>query len=94
MSLTDDETNLSYQGDSSSSENERIYMVFVSIVKSELDKVEEDVHNENFQEDTEDEIDIYEAYQLLFKESLKTKKINNSMFKKVDKLERELTSDF
>ncbi|XP_022858736.1 girdin-like [Olea europaea var. sylvestris] len=93
VSLTDDEFNSSEQSDSSSSENERNYMAFVSRVKSESDKesekAEEEKHSENSEEESEDEIDIHETYQLLFKESLKIKRVNKAMLKKVDELERK-----
>ncbi|XP_022891908.1 uncharacterized protein LOC111406762 [Olea europaea var. sylvestris] len=78
VSLTDDDSNSSEQSDSSSSEEEEGYMTFVSTVKSNKSG-----------NDSEDETDIHEAYQLLFKESLKIKKVNKTLFKKVDKLERE-----
>ncbi|XP_022868003.1 uncharacterized protein LOC111387662 [Olea europaea var. sylvestris] len=100
VSLTDDESNSSDQRYTSSSEDEKGYMAFVSTVKSESDKdgekVEEDVESEKSSDETEDETDIHEAYQLLFKESLKIKKVNKALFKKVDELEREkerLTND-
>ncbi|XP_022861288.1 uncharacterized protein LOC111381706 [Olea europaea var. sylvestris] len=93
VSLTDDDSNLSEQSDSSSSEEEKGYMASVSTVKSESDKksekIEEEVESNKFGDDSEDETDIHEAYQLLFKESLKIKKVNKALFKKVDELERE-----
>ncbi|XP_022867779.1 uncharacterized protein LOC111387454, partial [Olea europaea var. sylvestris] len=91
VSLTDNEFETSERQESSSSEDEGNYMAFVSTIKSESDKesdkVEEELHNNN--SSNEDDIDIHEAYQLLFKESLKIKKINKALFKKVDELERE-----
>ncbi|XP_022895268.1 uncharacterized protein LOC111409455 [Olea europaea var. sylvestris] len=93
VSLTNDDSNSSEQSDSSSSEEEKGYMAFVSTVKSELDKesekVEEEVESNKSGDDSEDEMDIHEAYQLLFKESLKIKKVNKALFKKVNELERE-----
>ncbi|XP_022890228.1 uncharacterized protein LOC111405526 [Olea europaea var. sylvestris] len=93
VSLTGDDYNLSEQSDSSSSEEEKGYMAFVSTFKSESDKesekVEEEVESNKSGDDLEVEADIHEAYQLLFKESLKIKKVNKALFKKVDKLERE-----
>ncbi|XP_022849834.1 uncharacterized protein LOC111371915 [Olea europaea var. sylvestris] len=93
VSLTDDDPNLSEQSDSSSSEEEKGYMAFVSTIKSESDKesetVEEEVESNKSGDDSEDEIDIHEAYQLLFKKSLKIKKVNKALFKKVEELERE-----
>lgn len=68
-------------------------MAFVSTVKSESDKesdkVEEEHSNDNSSNEDEDEKDIQEAYQLLFKESLRIKKVNKALLKKVDELERE-----
>ncbi|XP_022877017.1 uncharacterized protein LOC111395263 [Olea europaea var. sylvestris] len=93
VSLTDDDSNSSEQSDSSSSEEEKGYMAFVSIVKSESDKesekVEEEVESNKSGDDSKDETDIHEAYQLLFKESLKIQKVNKALFKRVDELERE-----
>ncbi|XP_022889006.1 uncharacterized protein LOC111404428 [Olea europaea var. sylvestris] len=93
VSLTDDDSNSSDQSDSSSSEEEKGYMAFVSTVKSKLDKesekVKEEVESKKSRDDSEDATDIHEAYQLLFKESLKIKKVNKAIFKKVDKLERK-----
>ncbi|XP_022872986.1 uncharacterized protein LOC111391932 [Olea europaea var. sylvestris] len=93
LSLTNDDSNFSEQSDSLSSEEKKGYMTFVSTVKSESDKesekVEEEVESNKFGDDSEDETDIHEAYQLLFKESLKIKKVNKTLFKKVDELERE-----
>ncbi|XP_022866044.1 uncharacterized protein LOC111385848 [Olea europaea var. sylvestris] len=93
VSLTDDDSNLREQSDSSSSEEENCYMAFVSTVKSESDKesekVEEEVESNKSSDDSEDETDIHETYQLLFKESLKIKKVNKALFKKVDEFERE-----
>lgn len=40
-----------------------------------------------FDEGFEDDLDIHEAYDLLFKESLKLKKINRFVFKKLNDLE-------
>ncbi|XP_022876710.1 uncharacterized protein LOC111394893 [Olea europaea var. sylvestris] len=78
VSLTDDDSNSSEQSDSSSSEEEKGYMAFVSTVKNESDKesekVEEEVESNKSGDDSEDETDIHEAYQFLFKESLKIKK--------------------
>ncbi|XP_022874256.1 uncharacterized protein LOC111393087 [Olea europaea var. sylvestris] len=95
VSLTDDDSNASDQRDSSSSEDEKGYMAFVSTVKSESDKesekVEEDVESKKSNDDTEDETDIHEAYQLLFKESLKIKKcVNEKLEDKVKTLTCEL----
>ncbi|XP_022883408.1 uncharacterized protein LOC111400215 [Olea europaea var. sylvestris] len=91
--LTDNDSNLSEQSDSSSSEEEKGYMAFVSIVKSESDKesekVEEEGKSNKSGDDSEDETNIHETYQLLFKESLKIRKVNKALFKKVDELERE-----
>ncbi|XP_022891832.1 uncharacterized protein LOC111406675 [Olea europaea var. sylvestris] len=93
VSLTDDDSNSSDQSDSLSSGEEKGYMAFVSTVKSESnkesEKVEEEVESNKSRDDSEDETDIHEAYQLLFKESLKIKKVNKALFKKVDELERE-----
>ncbi|XP_022891884.1 uncharacterized protein LOC111406737 [Olea europaea var. sylvestris] len=72
------ESETSDRQESSSSENEGNYMAFVSTIKSESDKesnkVEEELPNDNSSNEDEDDIDIQEAYQLLFKESLKIKK--------------------
>ncbi|XP_022843115.1 uncharacterized protein LOC111366633 [Olea europaea var. sylvestris] len=81
--------------ESSSSDDEGNYMAFVATVKSESDKesdkVEEEQSNDNSVNENEDEddIDLQEAYQQLFKESLKIKKVNKSLLKKLDELERE-----
>ncbi|XP_022857366.1 uncharacterized protein LOC111378405 [Olea europaea var. sylvestris] len=95
VSLTDNESETSDRPESSSSDDEGNYMAFVATVKSESDKesdkVEEENSNDNSGNENEDEDDIYlqEAYQLLFKESLKIKKVNKALLKKVDELERE-----
>ncbi|XP_022877011.1 uncharacterized protein LOC111395259 [Olea europaea var. sylvestris] len=79
--------------ESSRSEDEGNYMSFVSTFKSESDKesdkVEEELRNDNSSNEDEDNIDIQKAYQLLFKESFKIKKVNKALLKKVDELERE-----
>ncbi|XP_022872302.1 uncharacterized protein LOC111391337 [Olea europaea var. sylvestris] len=97
----DNESETSDRHDSSSSEDEGNYMAFVLTVKSESDKesdkVEEELSNDNSSSEDEDEIDIQEAYQLLFKESLRIKKVNKVLLKKVDEFEREkekLASNF
>ncbi|XP_022862077.1 uncharacterized protein LOC111382364 [Olea europaea var. sylvestris] len=93
VSLTDNESETSDRQESSSSEDEGNYKAFVSTVKSESDKesdkVEEELPNDNSSNEDGDDIDIQEAYQLLFKESLKIKKVNKTLLKKVDELERE-----
>ncbi|XP_022841852.1 uncharacterized protein LOC111365529 [Olea europaea var. sylvestris] len=94
-SLTDNESETSDRQESSSSDDEGNYMAFVATVKSESDKesdkVEEEQSNDNSVNENEDEddIDLQEAYQQLFKESLKIKKVNKSLLKKLDELERE-----
>ncbi|XP_022852677.1 microfibrillar-associated protein 1-like [Olea europaea var. sylvestris] len=95
ISLTDNESEISDRQESSSSDDEGNYMAFVATVKSESDKesdkVEEEHSNDNSgnEDEDEDDIDLQEAYQLLFKESLKIKKVNKALLKKVDELERE-----
>ncbi|XP_022891620.1 uncharacterized protein LOC111406424 [Olea europaea var. sylvestris] len=93
VSLTDNESETSDRHKSSSSDDEGNYMAFVATVKSESDKesdkVEEEHSNDNSGNEDEDDIDLQEAYQLLFKESLKIKKVNKALLKKVDELERE-----
>ncbi|XP_022856135.1 uncharacterized protein LOC111377295, partial [Olea europaea var. sylvestris] len=95
VSLTDNEFETSDRQESSSSDDEGNYMAFVATVKSESnkesDKVEEEHSNDNLGNEDEDEdgIDLQEAYQQLFKESLKIKKVNKALLKKVDELERE-----
>ncbi|XP_022870995.1 uncharacterized protein LOC111390222 [Olea europaea var. sylvestris] len=95
VSLTDNESKTGDTQESSSSDDEGNYIAFVATVKSESDKesdkVEEEHSNDNSGNENEDEDDIYlqEAYQLLFKESLKIKKVNKALLKKVDELERE-----
>ncbi|XP_022841857.1 uncharacterized protein LOC111365533 [Olea europaea var. sylvestris] len=93
VSLTDDDSNSSEQNDSLSNEEEKGCMAFVSTVKIESDKesekVEQEVESNKFGDDSEDETDIHEAYQLLFKESFMIEKVNKALFKKVDELERE-----
>ncbi|XP_022867631.1 uncharacterized protein LOC111387312 [Olea europaea var. sylvestris] len=93
--LTDNESETSDRQESSSSDDEGNYMAFVATVKSESDKksdkVEEEQSNDNSVNENEDKdnIDLQEAYQQLFKESLKIKKVNKSLLKKLDELERE-----
>ncbi|XP_022860710.1 microfibrillar-associated protein 1-like [Olea europaea var. sylvestris] len=95
VSLTDNESETSDRQESSSSDTEGNYMAFVATVKSESDKesdkVEEEQSNDNSVNENEDEddIDLQEAYQQLFKESLKIKKVDKSLLKKLDELERE-----
>ncbi|XP_022862353.1 uncharacterized protein LOC111382568, partial [Olea europaea var. sylvestris] len=95
VSLTDNESETSDRQESSSSDDEGNYMAFVATVKSESDKesdkVEEEHSNDNSgnEDEDEDDIDLQEAYQQLFKESLKIKKVNKALLKKVDELERE-----
>ncbi|XP_022870546.1 uncharacterized protein LOC111389800 [Olea europaea var. sylvestris] len=95
VSLTENESETSDRQESSNSDDEGNYMAFVATVKSESDKesdkVEEEHSNDNSgnEDEDEDDIDLQEAYQLLFKESLKIKKVNKALLKKVDKLERE-----
>ncbi|XP_022897283.1 uncharacterized protein LOC111410921 [Olea europaea var. sylvestris] len=90
VSLTDNESETSDRQDSSSSEDKGNYMAFVSTVKSESDKesdkVEEEHSNDNSSNEDENEIDIQEAYQLLFKESLRIKKTFVSGTKKLDNI--------
>ncbi|XP_022849862.1 uncharacterized protein LOC111371947 [Olea europaea var. sylvestris] len=95
VSLTDNESKTGDTQESSSSDDEGNYIAFVATVKSESDKesdkVEEEHSNDNSgnEDEDEDDIDLQEAYQLLFKESLKIKKVNKALLKKVDELERE-----
>ncbi|XP_022897599.1 uncharacterized protein LOC111411284 [Olea europaea var. sylvestris] len=83
--------------ESSSSKDEGNYMAFVSTIKSEFekesDKVEKELHNNNSSNEDEDDINIHEAYQHLFKESLKIKKINKALLKKLEDKVKTLTSE-
>lgn len=52
-----------------------------------IEKIEDKEYSENFEEDSEDEIEIYEAYHQFFEESLRIKKIYKAVLKKVNELE-------
>ncbi|XP_022873216.1 uncharacterized protein LOC111392180 [Olea europaea var. sylvestris] len=81
----DNESETNDRQESSSSEDEGNYMAFVSTVKSESDKesdkVEEELHDDNSSNEDEDDIDIQEAYQLLFKEKDKVKTLASELEK-------------
>ncbi|XP_022874267.1 uncharacterized protein LOC111393100 [Olea europaea var. sylvestris] len=94
VSLTDNKSETSDRQESSSSDDEGNYMAFVATVKSESDKesdkVEEEHSNDNSgnedEDEDEDDIDLQEAYQQLFKESLKIKKVNKPCLKRLTNL--------
>lgn len=98
--LIDDESN---SDNPSESLNFEVYnfMAFASRVISKSDKESEKVEDikcsEHSEEDYEVAVDIRKAYEQLFRESLKVKKINRVVLKKVNKLElkrEKLISDF
>jgi molecular chaperone GrpE (heat shock protein) len=64
-------------------------MAFTSIATIESNKESENVENEECSEKSEEEYDIHESYRELFEESLKIKKVNKTVLKKVNELERE-----
>lgn len=89
--LIDDEKNSREPSEMSSSEDEKNYMAFMLRVKYESykEKVEKVERSENFEKECEEELVIHKAYQLLFKESVKIKKVNKALLRKVIELKRE-----
>lgn len=64
-------------------------MTFTSIATIESDKEIDKVENDEDGEKSEDEPNIHESYRELLEESLKIKKVNKTILKKVNELERE-----
>lgn len=75
----------------SDSEKGGKYIAFVSQVKSGSDKANKQVVSDDFSEsctaDSDEESDIRAVYQELYEESLKIKKLNHALLKKLDLLE-------
>lgn len=86
VTLTVDDYNFKNQSDTFTPEDSWNYMALTFIVKyeSKEDSKIENLETTNFsQEESDDEENLQEAYDKIFEESLKLKKQNWSIFKKL-----------
>lgn len=89
VSLTNYEFSSGNHSDFSSYEKCLIYLTFASVIKSQTENVEDLEENNSSKERSNDERDKHDAYDQLFKESLKLKNVIKPVCKKLHDLELE-----